>query len=86
MVRISDMFHCLFVQAIRENSDCNSNYRGASTIRYTYPTVAVGVTNVWVGMQSNVCYFTKVLGVIQMQCHEEIANNTRSRVKFEACT
>ena len=40
MVRISDMFHCLFVQATRENSDCNSNYRGASTIRYTYPRVS----------------------------------------------
>ena len=35
------MFHCLFVQATRENSDCNSNYRGVSTIRYIYPTLAV---------------------------------------------
>ncbi len=37
-MRISDMFPCLFVQVTRENSDRNSNYRGVSTIRYTYPT------------------------------------------------
>ena len=28
---------CLFVRATRENSDRNINYRGVSTIRYTYP-------------------------------------------------
>ena len=37
-MRISDMCHFLFVQSTRENGDCNSTYRGVSTIRYTYPS------------------------------------------------